>query len=67
MRLLWLAPLALATSIGVSLLVVWGVSRLADFTFDPSVVAALSAAVCGTALVMDREGKRNKTKQTVQD
>ncbi len=59
-RMLWLAPLALVVSISASLGAVWAVSLLADFSFDPSVVAVLSAAVCSAGLVLRREGHNTK-------
>lgn len=57
MRLAWLVPACLIASIGGSLLAVWALSGLVGFGFDPSVVAVLSAAVCGAALAASHRRK----------
>ncbi len=42
--------LSICANLACSLLAVWIVSALFDFTFRPSVVAALSASVSGAAI-----------------
>ncbi len=59
MRLLWLAPVCLLVSIGGSLLAVWALSSLTGFTFYPSVVAVLSAAVCASAIGISQLRKKS--------
>jgi hypothetical protein len=46
-------PVVAASVVG-SLAAVWGVSRLAGFRFDPSVVAAFSAVLAGVAVARAR-------------
>jgi hypothetical protein len=57
MRSLWLAPMCLVASMVGSLLTVWALSSLAGFSFNPSVVAVLSATVCAAAVAVSRRHK----------
>jgi hypothetical protein len=59
MKLLWLTPLCLIASIGASLLAVWVVSKLAGFSFDPSIVVVLSGAGCAAVIAICANNHRH--------
>ena len=53
MRLVWFAPVC----IGGSLLVVWALSSLMGFSFNPSVVVVLSTTACAVAIAASQRRK----------
>jgi len=46
---LWTFPLTLVVCVGAGLLVVWALSRQLGFSFNPSIVAAISVASLAAA------------------
>ena len=46
---LWTFPLTLVVCVGAGLLVVWALSRQLGFSFNPSIVAAISVASIAAA------------------
>jgi hypothetical protein len=52
MKLLWLAPVCVFASIGLSLLDVWSLSTLTGLKFNPTSVAALSGAITAAMIAI---------------
>ena len=62
----WQIPLTVLASVTGSLIIVWAISTLAGFTMNPSLVAALSAAM-GAAAIAATLGRRASNKRLEQN
>ena len=58
-RLIWLAPVCVLTSIGISVLVVYGLNSMTGLKLNPSVAGALSGAICAAYIVMSQRCSRS--------
>jgi hypothetical protein len=59
--LLWQIPLTVMACVAGSLITAWAVSAAMGFTMNPSLVAALSAALSAAAIALELREKRRAT------